>query len=117
MVAQVQNTLVSLYRAGTTTNGFGDVVDEPGEFPYMQHVPACLTERSQIVQDPATQEPMTVRAIQLLIPPWTNALESDQVMDESSGDIYSVQDIVKPPTTIGAPVDLLLTLRRVAASV
>lgn len=109
------NTQVTLFRGGTAKNAYGDKIDAE-LVPYMQHVPACLTETSQNVLDPATQTPMTVRSSQLLIPTWTGALESDQVMDEATGDLYAVIDIVNPPTIIGAPVDLRLTLRRVTAT-
>lgn len=111
----VPNASVSLLRGGTASNAYGDVID--GELvTYMTHVPATLIETGQTVLDPNTQTPMIIRSSVLLVPPWTQALASDQVIDESNGDLYMVQDIELPPTTIGAPVDLKLILKRISAS-
>lgn len=113
-MAPTTNTQVSLYRDSTVTP-FGDITNTPVA-PYMQHVPATLIETTAVVQDPATQTPRTVRASELLLPPWTGALNSDQVRDEPTGDLFMIEEIIAPPTTIGAPVDLRLILRRVTGT-
>jgi hypothetical protein len=113
-MAPTTNTLCSLFR-GTTVTQFGDIIDNPVA-PYMEHVPATLIEKADIVLDPATQTPMTIRSSVLLLPPWTGAMNSDQVLDEATGDYYMIEEIVNPPTTIGAPVDLRLMLRRITAT-
>lgn len=114
MSAQARNTTISLFR-GTTTNAYGDIIDS-GAGPLMRQIPAALYETAASVLDPATQTPMTVRSTECLLPSWTGALNSDQIRDEATGDLYMVEEIIAPPTFIGAPVDLRLTLRRVTAT-
>ena len=114
MVAQVQNTFCSIFR-GAVTNRFGDV-QETNVTPLMQHVPASVIETVSVVMDPATQTPLTVRVSEGQVPSWTGVLNSDRLQDETTGDMYMVIEVVNPPTIIGAPVDLRLTLRRITAT-
>lgn len=100
---------------GQSTDAFGDLQDA-GQVQ-TSHIPAYLAEMRATVWDPATQQPRTVRTIQARVSTWNNILagfESQQLLDESTGDVYWVEDIIYPPTIIGAPVDLRLTLRRVS---
>ena len=99
---------------GQSTNAYGDLADAGA--PQIAHVPAFIAEKRQQVWDPVSQIPRTVRTINCHVSSWLNlqaGFESQQIVDETSGDVYFVEDIVYPPTIIGAPVDLILQLRRV----
>lgn len=110
MVAEVANTTVSIQR-GTHTDAYGDVQD--AGITILSGVPACLVETARQVFDPATQTPRTVRATTCVIPDWTAVTTADQVVDESTRNAYAIQEILRPPTLAGAPVDTVLTLKRV----
>ena len=113
MVAAVANTTISLLR-GTTTDAYGDTAD--AGIPILTAVPASVVETARSVLDPATQTPMTVRSTTCIVPAWTGVLNSDQIKDEATGDLYAIEDILMPPTLMGAPVDITLTLRRVTGA-
>lgn len=112
MVAEAANTSVSILR-GTATDPYGDTVDSGT--PYMFGVPAILTETGRSIQDPSTPMPRTIRSITCHVPPWTGVQDTDQIYDESTGDTYIILGVTRPPTLIGTPVDMLLTLKRVTA--
>lgn len=112
MVAEVANTLASVLR-GVTITSYGDLQDD--RQPYLTDVPVSLVENAQTVLDPATQTPMIVRSSICLVPAWAGIQDTDQILDQATGDIYSVQDIMQPPTLIGAPVDIKLLLRRISS--
>lgn len=112
-VAETANTSCTIYR-GTTSNQFGDQVDS--NTPFMEHLPATLVETGRRTQDPSTPTPRTVREVLLHLPFWTGANEGDRILDERTGDVYMVITVTRPPTIIGAPVDLLLNLKRVTAN-
>lgn len=113
MGAEVANTTASVLR-GVTVTSYGDLQDD--RQPMLTAVPVALIENAEVVNDPATQTPMIIRSSVCLVPAWTGVLDSDQILDEATGDIYSIQDIIRPPTTIGAPVDMKLILRRISSS-
>lgn len=108
--AETQNTTVSLLR-GETTDDFGDVTDSPTAVA--QGVGATLIETAQVVQDPSTQTPRVIRTTTALVPLWLGAGENDRLLDETSGDVFMVEDVVKIPNLTGAVPDLKLVLRRV----
>lgn len=110
MVAEVANTTVSVLR-GTTTDAYGDVQD--ASTPVFTGVPAVLVETGRNVMDPATQTPRTVRATTCVVPDGLGVTNADQILDETSGQKYAITEIVRPPTLMGAPVDIVLTLKRV----
>lgn len=113
MVAEIQNALVTILR-GTTVTAYGDVADN--RQPILPGIPASLLETAQTVLDPATQTPMTIRAVTCYVPAWTGVLNSDQILDQTTGDVYAITEVVRPPTLTGAPVDLKLILRRISAA-
>lgn len=113
MVAEAANCTVTLMR-GTVPDDYGDVSD--AGIPYLTGVPAVLIETSRNVFDPATQAPRTVRAATLKLPAYVAVDNTDQVQDEATGNLYAIEDITQPPTLMGAPVDLTLTLRRITAA-
>jgi hypothetical protein len=110
MVA-AQNTQVSLYRS-TVINAFGDVQQVRGS-PLYAGLPACLVERTGQVLDPATQTPMTVRGSVLYLDPWVEPQVADQIVDSATGDLYAVEEVIRPPTIIGVASDVRCSLRRV----
>jgi len=112
-VAETQNCLVTVYRS-TTQNQFGDVIDD--NTPFLEHLPATLIETGKTVQDPSTQSPRTIRQVKCWVPEFAGVVNTDRVKDESTGDIYIIIGITKPPTTIGVPVDTVLDLKRVTAA-
>jgi hypothetical protein len=117
MVAEAANTQCSILR-GVSYDDYGDLQDDmaavtPG-------IPAVLVETSKSVFDPATQTPRTVRSATCRVPGWVSVLNSDQIRDDSTGNVYAIEDITRPATLISSPaggaVDLVLTLRRITAA-
>jgi hypothetical protein len=113
MGAETANTSVTVFR-GTTTNAYADVIDS--DTPYIQGMPVTLVETGKRVQDPSTPTPRTVRQITCIVPQWAGILDTDRLMDERTGDKYIIISVTKPPTLIGAPVDITLGLKRVSAN-
>lgn len=113
MAAETQNCAVTIFR-GTETNWAGDEVD--ANTPVLEHIPATLIETGHKTQDPSSPTPRTIREITLRLPYWTGVQTSDRILDENTQDIYIVISVTRPPTTIGAPVDLLVSLKRVSAN-
>jgi hypothetical protein len=112
-VAETQNCAVTIFR-GTTFNQYGDEVD--ANTPVMEHLPATLIETGHKTQDPSSPTPRTIREITLRVPYWSKLADSDRVLDEMTRDIYIVISVTRPPTTIGAPVDLVASLKRITAN-
>lgn len=112
-VAETQNTVVTVFR-GTTANQFGDEID--ANTPLIEHLPATLIETGKTVQDPSTQSPRTIRQVKCWVPEFAGVVNTDRIMDERTGDVFIIIGVTKPPTTIGAPVDTVLDLKRVTAS-
>ena len=113
MVAETQNCRVSVLR-GTTVNWAGDEVD--ADVPVIEHLPATLVETGRKTQDPSSPTPRTIREITLRVPYWSHLTDSDRVYDETTGDTYIVISVTRPPTIIGAPVDIVASLKRVTAN-
>ena len=113
MGAETQNCVISVLR-GTTTNWAGDEVD--ANTPVIEHLPATLIETGRKTQDPSSPTPRTIREITLRLPYWSGVTDKDRILDERTGDIYMVISVTRPPTIIGAPVDLLISLKRVTAN-
>lgn len=113
MVAEAVNTTVSVLR-GSGFDEYGDPIDT-NTVAY-SGVPAVLTELSRQTQDPSTPSPRTIRASELHVPDSVGLLDTDRILDESTGQTYSVVDVTRPPTLIGAPVDTVATLKRVTAN-
>jgi hypothetical protein len=111
-VAETANTQITVLR-GTTVNAFGDEVDS--NTPFITDLPATLIETGKTVQDPSTPTPRTIRQISCWVPLWAGVLDTDRIRDQRTGDVYIVISVTKPPTIIGAPVDLVLSLKRISA--
>lgn len=113
MVAEAANTTCSVLR-GTDVDEFGDIED--ASTPLMVGIPAILLETVKTTTDPATQTPRTVRSAYCRVPSWTGVLNSDRIVDESSGRKYAVTDVDSPGSINGAPGDLVLTLKRITST-
>ena len=92
------------------------VVPLTANVPVFEHVPATLIETGHKTQDPSSPTPRTIREITLRLPYWTKANDEMRVLDERTADIYMIISVTRPPTTIGAPVDLVASLKRVTAN-
>ena len=114
-VAEIANTTVTIFRSsGNTENQFGETIDD--NTPLWTAVPAFLAETGQQVQDPSTPLPRTIRRIACQVPASTGILNTDRIMDEATSDVYDIMSVTRPPTLNGAPVDVVLSLKRVTAS-
>jgi hypothetical protein len=113
MGAETANTFCTILR-GTSTNWAGDVVDN--NTPFISGMPITLIETGKSVQDPSTPTPRTVREIYASVPEWAGIVSTDRLLDERTQDVYIIIGITKPPTIIGAPVDIRLDLKRVSAN-
>lgn len=112
-VAETANTRCSVLR-GTTANWAGDEID--ANVPVIEHMPATLIETGHKTQDPSSPTPRTIREITLRLPYWSGVTDKDRILDEKTGDVFMVISVTRPPTIIGAPVDLLISLKRVTAN-
>lgn len=95
---------------GTTTNEFGDVVDT--DTVVESNVLAQITERGQVVQDPNTLTPRTIRDVRGYVPSNTNITAADRLRDDTHGVVYIVVEVIRP----GGPAysrDTALLLKRV----
>jgi len=113
VVAEIANTYVT-FLTGQSTDAWGNLAD--AGTPQTSHIPAFLAETRQTTWDPATQMPRTVRNITLRVQPFfpiEAGFESQQILDETTGEVFYVESVVAVPTIIGAPTDYRITLRRV----
>lgn len=114
MVAEIANTLIDHLRATPgSVDAYGDPYDN--QQVLVADVPAFIAEVSQQVQDPATSTPRTIRTATGRVPYWLGVQADDQIRDKRTGSLYAVQDVVRPSTLTGAPVDIQVSLKRVSA--
>jgi len=112
MGAETANTTCAVL-SGTTTNQFGDLVD--ANVPRISSLPVTLIETGKSVQDPSSPTPRTIRQILCIVPEWAGITDEDRLRDDRTGDVYIIIGITRPPTIIGAPVDIKLDLKRISA--
>ena len=112
MVAEVANTTVTVLR-GTAANQFGDVIDAP--VPLVTDAVAFLAETGKTIQDPASPTPRTIRQIICHVPAYLGLVNTDRVVDEGTGDVFIIIGVTRPATLTGAPVDVVLDLKRISA--
>lgn len=106
---ELANTRLTIMR-GVEANPYGDLSDVGT--PIYSGIPAAVTESSKQVWDPATQTPRTVRTSKCVVAGWVDVLDSDTLMDESTGNYYMINDIqVQPTGPTGITPDKILTLR------
>jgi hypothetical protein len=111
-IAEICNTTATVFH-GTTQNQFGDTVDD--NQPVMTGLPVLLAETGKTVQDPSSPTPRTIRQITCQVPQYAGITSDYRIKDEATGDTYIIIGITTPPTIIGAPVDVILDLKRISA--
>jgi hypothetical protein len=101
---------------GTTTSALGDVI--PTGDAVMTGVPAFIGETGSKVQDPSTETPRTIRQVTGRMPAWAGVLNTDQILDERTGDTYIILSVTSPPSLFGRREDwpVVLDLKRVTAA-
>jgi hypothetical protein len=104
---ELANTTLSVLR-GTTTNGYGDRTNVG--VPLHTGIPAAVVEKSKQVFDRDSQRFQTIRTSMCVVPDWADILDTDTLMDETTGNFFMVEDIQIQPS-LGIPPDKILTLR------
>jgi hypothetical protein len=111
----IANTTISVLR-GTTTNAFGDTI--PSGTPVQSGIPVFIGETGRKVQDPSSSTPRTIRQVTGRVPAWAGIRNTDQLLDEKTGDTYMILSVTQPPTLFGSPGEWpqVLELKRTTAS-
>jgi hypothetical protein len=104
---ELQNTTVSVLR-GTEVNAYGDRTNV-GQ-PVHTCIPAAIVESSKQVFDRASMRFQTIRTSSCVVPDWADILDTDTLIDETSGNAYMIESVTLQPT-LGIPPDKLLVLR------
>lgn len=106
------STLVSILR-GTTTNQWGDEVDDPNANAVAVGVPADIAVTNTNAFDPTSQTVRTIRSISGAIQSDTDITANDRLQDEATGVVYIVESVTQRmgPGFVG---DLELVLKQVS---
>lgn len=104
---ELATTTLSVLR-GTEVNNWGDLTNVGT--PLYTGVPAGLVESSKQVFDRATQRHQVVRTITCVVPECADILDTDTLIDESTGAAYMIESVTRQPT-LGPPPDKILVLR------
>jgi len=97
------------FERGSRTNSFGDEVDAP--LKVIERVPGALSERSRMRSDGGNM--MIVRVITGRFRPGTDAEQGDRVINEQTGDEYTVDDVPMQPGASVMHGDRIVELKRV----
>jgi hypothetical protein len=108
MSAELSHTFLTIMR-GTETNRFGDETDVG--VPIIRHLPAAMAETSHTTFDRASQTRRTIRNWTCVVAAWAGFTTDDTLRVELTGNTYLIESIQRQPSLIGAPADLILTLR------
>jgi hypothetical protein len=106
------SNIVSILR-GTTTNDYGDVVDDPDNAEVVASgVTAQIVVTNVRAYDPSSQQIRVIQTITGAVQSDVDVVESDQIQDDHTGQIYQVESVTQPggPGYVG---DQELVLRRV----
>jgi len=109
-VRAVATTTVSILR-GTTTDGYGDTVDDNTGQPVATGVPASILEQNRRVFLPAEQAVRIVRTYAARVGPEIDVRKDDRLLDEQTNTIYLVTDLSDPHASVMHP-DIALQLSR-----
>lgn len=101
---------VSILR-GTSTNQFGDTVDNGTVAA--SGIPASIIVRTKSVSDAGTQTPRVIQQVMGAIGSNVDIRDTDQLRDDTHGITYSIQSVIQPNGP-GLTPDLQLELLRVA---
>ncbi len=106
------STTASIVR-GTTTDQWGDEIDDPNAAAVATNVPVCIEVTNTNAYDPTTQQIRTIRTISGAIQSDTDITESDRLRDDATGVIYIVEQVTQRmgPGFVG---DLELVLKQVS---
>lgn len=101
---------------GTTTNRWGGLV--PSGEAVITGVPVFIGETTRRVQDPSSPTPRVIRQIAAQVPGWCGIQDTDQILDERTGDKFLILSVTQPPALFGRREDWnqVLELQRVTGS-
>jgi hypothetical protein len=108
-VYSLANCLISILR-GTTTNRYGDEVDNGTVVA--SGIPALVTETNRTVYDRASQEARIIRVSRGAVQSDVDIRDNDQIKREDTNTVYMVQSVTQPDGA-GVTTDLVLELKRV----
>lgn len=104
------STTVAIMR-GTTTNAWGDVVDDDSVTPVATGVLASLAITNTTRNNPDSQDIRTLRTYSCAMQSDVDVRETDRLLDERTGRIYVVESVTAPPgPALTADLDLVLSL-------
>lgn len=106
----VPTCTVSILR-GTTTNGFGDTVDDNTSVA-VSGVRASILSGPRSNQRPVDGTPRVIRSKTLRVPAGTDLRVDDRIKNEVTGDLYTVDEIYQPENIVTTQ-DIQARLRRV----
>lgn len=106
----IATTRVTVLR-GVGTSPFGDSEDLDTEAgtDAQTGIPASLIEQTRTSRSPASGAPRVIRTTIARLPAGTDVTEDDRIRDESTGRIYSV-DQVNQPAALGFTAELRVDL-------
>src|SRR3990172_5485946 len=97
----IATTTMTLLRGGGVDD-LGDETTTNDPVEGAERVPGSLIERERMVMDPTTGEPRTITQHHARFTPGTfPAVTGDRVRDETTGDLYVVEDVKLTPRSIG----------------
>lgn len=102
-------TTVSILR-GTTTNDAGDVLDS--NTAVYTGILASVMERSRTGIDTLTQDPRVYHYTTVRLPAGTDILDTDRLLDEKTGLIYTIADVARLASPVHTP-DIRVDVNRV----
>lgn len=98
---ELANTTLTVCR-GTRANAWGDKTNVGT--PLYTGIPAAVVESSKQVFDRAAQRFQTIRTSTCMVPTWADIVDTDTLIDETTGNAYMVESIEQQPT-LGPPSD------------
>lgn len=108
----IATTTLTLLRGGGVDD-LGDETTVNDPVTGAERVPASLIERDRMLMDPTTGEPRTITQHHArLIPGTFPAVKGDRVRDESTGELYVVEDVKATARAIGGLSALRLILSK-----
>jgi hypothetical protein len=107
----IATTTITVLR-GTSTNGYGDEVDNGTVAA--SGIPASLIEQTRFTDDPSSDRPRVIRFVIGRVYHGTDVRAGDQIRDEGDATIYIVDSVTTPQHGAIQP-DVRLELRRVTA--
>lgn len=103
-------TFVSISR-GTTLDAYGDPTDVNND-PLYTDVPAIISYKTRVTQDPVSGTPRQITALDCLLPKGTDVQNDDRITDQQTGTVYAVTGVTQLPS-YGIPADVWVALSQV----